>query len=419
MSSERPANSPSNHAPSGHAWVLLGGAFLTFSVSASLMHAYTVFLLAFIEEFGWTRAQSSIAYSVSQLMSGFSAPVVGWLVDRLGSRRMVLMGGFMLTLGLFASSYATSLWQVVFLYGFVMTMGSNSLGMVVFVPMISRHFVAKRGLAVSILQSANGFGRAFSAPVAQIMISGLGWRAAYLWEAGFMAVLVIPLAAIFRRTEVPGGRTTTGSAPLRHWTLGEAMRTRPFWLLFTVYLLTGVGSFLVSLHQLAFAVDIGFDRQYAAGVMGMGALFSLPGIILTGTVSDYIGRELSAMFTYGISILGVIFALFIHSPDQHLLLWLFACCFGLTWGARGPAITAKAADLFPGPRLGSILGVISVGTGLGSALGSWSAGWIFDMTGSYRVAFLASITAYLLGLVAFGALRQPARKTGSAGAGAA
>ena len=414
MSSVRTANSPSNHA-----WVLLAGSFLTFSVSASLMHAYTVFLLAFIEEFGWTRAQSSIAYSVSQLMSGISSPIVGWLVDKIGSRRMVLMGGGLLTLGLFASAYATSLWQVVFLYGFVMTMGSNSLGMVVFVPMISRHFIRSRGLAVSILQSANGFGRAFSAPVAQIMISGVGWRTAYLWEAGFMAVLVIPLAAIFRRTEVEGGRGGAGGAPLRQWTLNEAMRTRPFWLLFTVYLLTGVGSFLVSLHQLAFAVDIGFDRQYAAGVLGAGAFFSLPGIILTGTLSDYIGRELSAMFTYGISILGVIFALFIHSPDQHLLLWLHACCFGLTWGARGPAITAKAADLFPGPRLGSILGVISVGTGLGSALGSWSAGWIFDISGSYRMAFYASITAYALGVVAFGALRQPPRKVGSAGAGAA
>ena len=407
-----------SHTPTRHAWILLGGAFLTFSVSASLMHAYTVFLLAFIEEFGWTRAQSSIAYSVSQLMSGISAPLVGWLVDRIGSRRMVLMGGGLLTLGLLASAYATSLWQVVFLYGFVMTMGSNSLGMVVFVPMISRHFIASRGLAVSILQSANGFGRAFSAPVAQIMISGLGWRSAYLWEAGFMAVLVIPLAAIFRRTEVDSSRGGAGSAPSRHWTLGEAMRTRPFWLLFTVYLLTGVGSFLVSLHQLAFAVDIGFDRQYAAGVLGMGAFFSLPGIILTGTMSDYIGRELSAMFTYGVSILGVIFALFIHSPDQHLLLWLHACFFGLTWGARGPAITAKAADLFPGPRLGSILGVISVGTGLGAALGSWSAGWIFDISGDYRPAFYASIFAYLLGLVAFGALRKRP-KTHSAGASAA
>ena len=398
----RSVNSPTNHA-----WILLGGAFLTFSVSASLMHAYTVFLLAFIEDFGWTRAQSSIAYSVSQVISGVSSPLVGWLVDRLGSRRMVLIGGALLTVGLLASAFATSLWQVVVLYGFVMTLGSNSLGMVVFVPMISRHFVRSRGLAVSILQSANGFGRALSAPVAQIMISGVGWRTAYLWEAGFMAILVIPLAAIFRRTEVDASRGDAGSAILRNWTLGEAMRTRGFWLLFTVYLLTGVGSFLVSLHQLAFAVDIGFDRHYAAGVLGMGAFFSLPGIILTGTMSDYIGRELSAMFTYGVSILGVIFALFIDSPDQHLLLWLHACFFGLTWGARGPAITAKTVDLFPGPNLGVILGVISIGTGVGAGAGAWLAGFVYDMTGTYRVAFWLAIFFYVCGSVAFWALRRP------------
>ena len=99
-----------------------------------------------------------------------------------------------------------------------------------------------------------------------------------------------------------------------------------------------------------------------------------------------------------ISILGVVLALFITSPDQHLLLWLPACFFGLTWGARGPAITAKTADLFPGPRLGTILGVITIGSGLGAAIGSWGAGWVFDLSGSYRVAFICSEAAgYITG----------------------
>ena len=106
----------------------------------------------------------------------------------------------------------------------------------------------------------------------------------------------------------------------------------------------------------------------------MGAFLAVPGIIVTGTLSDYLGREISAILAYGISIVGVVCALFITSPDQHLLLWLHACFFGLTWGARGPAITAKTADLFPGPRLGTILGVITIGSGLGAAIGSWGAG---------------------------------------------
>jgi MFS family permease len=386
------------------AWLLLAAAFTTFSIGAGFMHAYTVFLVTFIDVFGWSRAEVSVAYSVSQMVNGISSPFVGLLVDRLGARRLILIGGVVLTAGLLISSQVTQLWQVITVYGVIMTLGANCLGLVVFVPFLSRLFVKNRGMAVSVVQSANGFARAFSAPVTTLMISQLGWRGAYLWQGIFMAVVVIPLAAWFRGEGRPSARRAADS---QGWTLRQAIRTPHFWLLFAVYMFTGLGSFLVALHQLAFAIDIGFDRLYAAEVLGAGAFLSLPGVIITGTVSDYIGRELSAIFTYGTSIIGVICALLIHSPDQHLLLWLHSCFFGLTWGARGPAITAKTADLFPGPNLGAILGVITIGTGLGAASGSWLAGFVFDTTGSYRVAFWLSILFYVAGSVAFWALRRP------------
>ena len=386
------------------AWLLLGAAFATFSIGAGFMHAYTVFLVTFIDAFGWSRAEVSVAYSVSQMVNGVSSPFVGLLVDRLGARRLILIGGMVLTAGLLISSQVGQLWQVITVYGVIMTLGANCLGLVVFVPFLSRLFVKNRGMAVSVVQSANGFARAFSAPVTTLMISQLGWRGAYLWQGVFMAAVVIPLAWLFRGE----GRSSARRASDGHgWTLRQAVRTPHFWLLFAVYMFTGLGSFLVALHQLAFAIDIGFDKLYAAEVLGLGAFLSLPGVIITGTLSDYIGRELSAIFTYGTSIIGVVCALLIHSPDQHLLLWLHSCFFGLTWGARGPAITAKTADLFPGPNLGAILGVITIGTGLGAASGSWLAGFVFDTTGSYRVAFWLSILFYVAGSVAFWALRRP------------
>ena len=403
----------------GPAWLMLGGAFTAFTVSAGMMHSYAVYLVAFIEEFGWGRAETSVAYSVSQLVAGFSSPVVGALVDRLGPRRLLLLGGGLLVLGLAVSAFSTALWQIIVLYGVVMTVGANCLGLVVFVPLLSRHFVRNRGMAIAIVQSANGLGRAVSAPLVQLGVSGIGWRPTYLVQALLMALVVLPLAAMFRRADpvasaitdgtVPAGNTAllAAAAPRPGWTLAEAMHTPHFWLLFAVYLFTGLGSFFVSLHQLAFAIDIGFDRIYAAGVLGMGALLAVFGTIVTGTLSDYVGREVSAIMAYGFSIVGVVCALLITSPDQHLLLWLHACFFGLTWGARGPAITAKTADLFPGAQLGAILGVITIGSGLGAAIGSWGAGWIFDATGSYRVAFSLSIAAYLCGIVAFWALRRP------------
>jgi MFS transporter, OFA family, oxalate/formate antiporter len=353
---------------------------------------------------------------VAQLVAGLGSPVVGALVDRLGPRRLMLLGGALLIMGAAGNAAVSASWQVVVLYGVVMTTGASCLGLVVFAPLLSRHFVQRRGMAVAILQSANGLGRAAATPSAQLLISALGWRGAYLAEAGLVAVLLLPLASLFRRPEVEASGPLPAStaaapaasrAPVASWSLGQAARTREFWLLFAVYLFTGIGSFLVSLHMLAFAVAMGFDKLYAAGVLGVGASFSVVGVISIGTLSDYIGRELAALFSYGVSILGIACGLMISGLHDGLLLWLFASFFGLTWGARGPAITAKTADLFAGPQLGTILGVITIGSGLGAALGSWGAGAIFDLTGSYRIAFLLSIVSYLCGVVAFWALHRP------------
>lgn len=400
----------------GRSTLLLGGAFATFLISAALMHSYAVFLVAFLEDFRWSRAEASLAYSVSQLVGGASAPLVGVLVDRLGPRRLVQLGGALLAVGLVGTAYATRLWHVVVLYGLLMTVGANFLGLVVFVPLLSRWFVQRRGMAISIVQSANGFARAVSAPLAQLLIVVVGWRHAYLWQAALMGVLVLPLAGFFRGTDMRGrqaarapSRGGADGAARPDWTLRDAMQTPHFWLLAAVYFFTGLGSFLVSLHQLAFAVDLGFDKLYAASVLGIGSGLAIVGTIVTGTMSDYIGRERSAIIAYGVSIVGVVCALFLSGPGQGWLLWLHASFFGLTWGARGPAVTAKTADLFPGSHLGAIVGVITIGSGIGSALGSWTAGWIFDVAGSYRVAFGLAIASYVGGCVTFWAVRRPPR----------
>ncbi|HTT78331.1 MAG TPA: MFS transporter [Stellaceae bacterium] len=415
--SETPEDSaiPARRA-GGPAWLLLAGAFGAFTMASGLMQSYTVYLVAFIDAFGWSRGEASIAYSVSQVVAGGSSPFVGALVDRLGPRRLLVLGSALLVLGLAGSALVHALWQIVVLYGVVMTIGANFLGLVVFVPILSRQFERRRGMAISVVQSANGFGRALSAPLVQFGVSGIGWRATYLAQAALMALVAVPLALVFRRVD-PTRRSVPASSPLSlpaaaaaprvGWRLAEASRTPHFWLLFAVYLFTGLGSFFVSLHQLAFAITIGFPPIYAAEVLGAGAFLAVFGTIGTGTLSDYIGREAAAILAYGFSIVGVGCALLITRPTQHLLLWLHACFFGVTWGARGPAITAKTADLFPGPQLGRILGVITIGSGLGAALGSWGAGAVFDLTHSYRVAFLLSIASYLCGGVAFWALRRP------------
>src|SRR5438552_4571701 len=179
------------------AWLMLGGAFTAFTVSAALMHSYPVYLVAFIEAFGWSRAETSLAYSVSQMVGGASSPFVGVLVDRLGPRRLLLLGSVLLVLGLAASAFVDALWQIIVLYGVIMTIGANCLGLVVFVPILSRHFVRRRGFAISIVQSANGIARGISAPLVQLAISLIGWRTTYLVQAALMAAIALPLAGMF------------------------------------------------------------------------------------------------------------------------------------------------------------------------------------------------------------------------------
>jgi MFS family permease len=129
----RPEAGPSEHAMVSAAirrWWLLAACFVTFMISAAFMQSYTVFLVAFIETFGWSRGEASIAYAVSQFVSGVTSLLVGVLVDRLGPRRLILIGGALLALGLIFSSYVHALWQVVLLYGIIMTLGANCLGLV-------------------------------------------------------------------------------------------------------------------------------------------------------------------------------------------------------------------------------------------------------------------------------------------------
>src|SRR5439155_18280370 len=136
-------------------------------------------------------------------VAGASSPLVGAMVDRLAPQRLLLLGSFLLILGLIASAHISALWQIIVLYGVVMTFGANCLGLVVFVPILSRRFVRRRGMAISVVQSANGFARAVSAPLVQFLISSWGWRETYLIQAGFIAVMVVPLAAMLRRGEPP------------------------------------------------------------------------------------------------------------------------------------------------------------------------------------------------------------------------
>jgi MFS family permease len=253
-------------------------------------------------------------------------------------------------------------------------------------------------------------------PLAQWLIAGHGWRTAYLvLGLGTLAVLLpliwlgvheAPLIAAPARVEARASLLPSAS-PGRE--IGDALHTRAFWALFFAYLCTPLAVFSVVTHQVAFAVDHGFPRLFVAGIFGLTGLLSVVGRIGFGIAADRIGRATSATISYGCTALGTLSLLSLEAWPHVAALYAYALFFGLGFGARGPIITAIASQLFPGARFGAIYGLLSVGNGIGGGIAPWFGGFVHDLTGSYRIAFLVAVGFCAIGAACFWLARPPRR----------
>jgi MFS family permease len=187
------------------------------------------------------------------------------------------------------------------------------------------------------------------------------------------------------------------------------LRTRAFWALFFAYLCTPLAVFSIVTHSVAFAVDHGFPRLFVASIFGLTGLLSVVGRIVFGVAADRIGRATSATISYGCTALGTLCLLGLEVWPHAAALYAYALLFGLGFGARGPIITAMAAQLFPGPRFGVIYGILSVGNGIGGGVAPWFGGFVHDLTGSYRLAFMIAVAFCVIGSVCFWLARPPRR----------
>jgi MFS family permease len=255
-------------------------------------------------------------------------------------------------------------------------------------------------------------------PLAQWLISTYGWRAAYLVLGLGALALLVPLVWIGVR-DAPRAATASGVRPAHEsqtsgggMDVRAALATRAFWALFFAYVCTPLAVFTVVTHQVAFAVDHGFPRFFVAGIFGLTGLMSIIGRIVFGVLADRIGRAWSATISYGCTAAGTLALLSIETSRHPAGLYVYALLFGLGFGARGPIITAMAAEIFPGRRFGAIYGYLSLGNGFGGALGPWFAGALFDLTGSYRAAFLIATLFCVAGSACFWLARPRPKDSG-------
>lgn len=380
-------------------------AWLTMGFANGLQFSFSVFLLPLVAEFGWSRGVAAGAFSISAIVQGVLSPGVGGLVDRVGPRRIILGGALVLGVACILGSRITSLWHLYLVVGVLTAVGLCAVGHVPSGALVAQWFAHRQASMMGLVFSGMGVGVLTLGPLAQWLIVRYGWRDAYL-ALGVGTLLVLMPIVWFGVREAPAGTARAmprGDAPppAADIDVRDAMRTRAFWALFAAYLFTPLAVFPVVTHQVAFAVDHGYDPLFVAGIFGITGLMSIAGRIVFGVAADRIGRVEAAGISYGCTAAGTLALLSIEVWPHVAALYAYAVLFGLGFGARGPIITAIAAQRFPGRRFGAIYGYMSIGNGIGGALGPWFAGALFDVSGTYRAAFLIAVACCAGGAACF------------------
>ena len=400
-----------------YGWVIVGVSALVFALVRGVNDAFGVFFVAILEEFGWSRAAVAGVFSCARLTEGTISVAVGMLSDRFGLRRLVPLSACLVALGLVLASYTHSLWMLYVAYGLVFAVGYCGVGELSHVPVISRWFVRRRGMAIGLAMAGMGLGILFVVPLTQTFILRFGWRGAYVALAVVILVGIIPPTLLFQRERpedmgllpdgeqrpppplhVSAAHTTSGlsSAAPKEWTLRDALGSPALWMLFVVRILTPLGMMMVVPHHVIYLVEQGFDKLVAAFAFGSLGAFSFTGRILFGWLSDRLGTVQTMMLSYSLSIIGTFLLLSLHNPAHTWLLWCHIVVYGIGFGARGPLTSALVTQMFHGRNWGAILGFLEIGSGLGGTIGPWLSGFLFDRTGSYTLSF--SLSMVLLGL---------------------
>lgn len=406
----------------GYGWVIVGVSATSNSLAWSARSTFALFYVALLAEFGWPRGQAALGYSLSWLLLIVFSPLGGWLYDRFGARVVVAIGGLLLGAGMALTGRAEALWQYYLAFG-VLGAAGIALIMMPAAAVTSGWFVTGRGTALGIISAGASASAVIFYPLNAWLIGAFGWRDAMAVYGLIIALGVAPAAVLLYRTRPPdAGRAPHAPAPASpppaanpgspadvDWTLAGALRTYQLWAAFAMWALGVIGYQIMTTHQVAHALDRGFDASTVAWVFGLAGLFTTAGNLVGGALSDRWGR--AWVFALGslIGVAGIACFSRLAGPDDLRGLLAYAVA-GFGFGMRISLLSAIPADLFQGRNFGAILGFVNGGGGLGGFIGPFLGGYLFDLTGDYQVAFAASALAIVASAVAaWIAARPPGR----------
>lgn len=413
MCSQEQRKSPGIKPRFFYGYIVVIIAFLILLLSYGLQQAFGVFFNPILTEFGWTRAMTSGAFSLSMIIYGVLSIAMGGLNDRLGPRLVLTIAGCLLGLGYLLMSQVSTVWQLYLFYGVIIGTGISGI----WIPLLStvaKWFAAGRSTMSGIVVAGTGIGALLGPPAANRLISVYDWRTSYI-IMGSIALVIIVLAAQFLRRnptqtkQVLYGANKRGEQGLRAETGGfslkEAVHTRKFRMVAIMYFCLGFGFTTIMVYIVPHAIDLKISAASAANILAVMGGISILGNYMLGRLADRTSNRL----IYIIGFILISASLFWLVPVREAwMLYLFAVVFGFASGGMAAVESPMVAELFGLSSHGFIYGVIHVGFTIGAAIGPLVTGYMFDVTGSYRLAFFISATIGVVGLI-FTALLGPIR----------
>lgn len=382
-------------------WQVVGGAFSVLFLAYGLQFSYGLFVTGMARDLGLTRAETALPFSVYVFVYMLLSLATGPATDRHGPRLVITVGAALLGLGWGVSALVTAGWQLYVTLGAIAALGMS----VSWVPCnatVARWFVRRRGMAAGIASSGTSVGNFLVPLLAAAMISAWGWRTALAVLAAGCAVAMMIAATFMHRDPESMGYAPDGDAvpdalpAVGGMTLQEASRTEAFMLVAAIYVLTWLAVFVPFVHAVAMAEDLGFDKVQGASVLGAIGIGGVLGRISAGALLDRQGPLTTLLAIFALQTLS--FLAFVGATTLPFL-WLAAGLFGFAYGGGVTTLAPLCSTLFGRAHVAAIVGTLFAITALPSALGPWLAGWLFDLSGSYRSVMLLSAGVNALALV--------------------
>ncbi len=387
--------------PIFYGWIVVATCFFA-ATSYGLFYSFGVFFKALQAEFGWGRALTGSVHSLHLLIYAISTYFFGRLTDRYGPRLALALGAIFIGFGLSLCSQIQNIWQLYFFY-IIASLGS---GVTVSLPnaTVQKWFVKKRGLALGLVTAGVGAGTFLLAPLSNHLINLLGWRSAYLIIGiSYWGLLTLNALAIEENPEKKGlkpygfeerisRRDSSEGGKTQEWSARDAMKTKPFFLITFIYFFTNLPIHMVMIHIVPYATDLDISKGFAASALGLIGGISILGRIGMGLLAEKIGWKSGLFLSCLICTLMLFWLLFVKNL---WMLLIFALIYGSFYGGKITAIPGLIGAFFGTRSLGEIIGAIHAASLTGGIIGPVLGGYIFDQSGSYRIAFLIAALAFL------------------------